>query len=192
MFDYLPKVYENNYMEKLSYNMVSLPSTPLSPDQLLSGEYDDEIKKRMEETVKIEAPITQSLLYKRVILSFGLEKIGSRLIVVFDRAAASLEFEKTKNYNGEFIFHYGDESFFRPSPDSSVRYSYQIAASEAANALLFIIDSSEKSSWLKKDLLDAFSEIMEWQRKGAKVVELYNNALLDPRIKRAKNGRILK
>ena len=90
----------------------------------------EEIRDRMAKVVETEAPIREALLYKRVINSLSMKKVGSRIEPVFRRIALSLPYERTEE-NGEMVFHDGPEDFFRTSIGSD-RYSYQIPIAEAA------------------------------------------------------------
>ena len=180
-------------MEKREYIPAALEISENTSEDLLSRNMDGEIALRMEKVIMAEAPVRRSLLYKRVINSFSLEKLGSRLLPLFDSIASSLTFPTTEDKDGETVFHRGgDEDFFRPSPDGNVRYSYQIPHAEAASALLYILENSEKNSWSRNELYRAFLSAMGWNRSGRAIAELFDYALSDPRIRRSGNGRILK
>ena len=108
------------------YVKVELTFIALDSNGLLSQANNGEIRERMEKTIEMEAPIRRSLLYKRVINSFGLVKVGSRISPLFDSIAQTLDYPTTEDSDGETVFHNGkEEDFFRPSPDPEDRYSYQ-------------------------------------------------------------------
>ena len=88
-------------IEKKPYVRVNLPLTPKESSDLLSLSFNEEIKERMEKTIEVEAPIRRTLLYKRVINSFGLLKVGSRLLSLFD--SISSELSKSALYNATFF-----------------------------------------------------------------------------------------
>lgn len=180
-------------IEKKPYVRVNLPLTPKESNDLLSLSFNDEIKERMEKTIEVEAPIRRTLLYKRVINSFGLLKVGSRLLSLFDSISSELSNAISEDYDGETVFHSTeDEDFFRPSPDSEDRYSYQIPSSEAASCLLYVMDNTEKQSLTKSQLYREFICEMGWEKSGNAIEKLFSTALQDNRIKRSGNGRILK
>ncbi|MBO5770700.1 MAG: DUF3320 domain-containing protein [Spirochaetales bacterium] len=179
-------------MERLKeYTVAPLEATSQTPEAIISGILDDEIKARMIKVIKIEAPIRQSLLYKRTINSFSLQKVGSRILQKFDEIATSLDFDYIEE-NGEKVYIFGESQFFRPTPDSEVRYSYQIPYIEGANCILHILESRDKSSYTQKELSYIFAETMGYQKLGAKVLELFKESLKDQRIKKNKNGRVQK
>lgn len=180
-------------MEKREYIVTKLEIMTLSPENLLSGEFDNEIKKRMEEVIETEAPLRESILLKRVLNSFFLYKLGSRLNKHFIALENELDAIKTTDCCGEIVFHNGkNEDFFRPTPIAEVRYSYQIPTAEASNALIYIIENSTKNSFTKNELLRLFINEMGWEKNGDKIEALFSDALKDERIKRSRNGRIIK
>ena len=100
-------------IEKRKYAAADLPQIAAEPEAIISGAMDDEIRERMERTIEIEGPILEPLLFKRVINSMSLKKVGSRIEPVFRRIAMSLSCQKTDE-GGVTVFHNGnDESFFR-------------------------------------------------------------------------------
>lgn len=178
-------------IRKESYILTELDSIQATPDGVISGALDDEIRARMEEVIKREAPIREELLYKRVINSLSLQKVGSRILVKFNEIASGLDYSFIEE-NGEKVYLQGNVDFFRPTPDSEVRYSYQIPYIEGACTILYILENSDKSSFTQKDMLRCFAETMGYQKVGAKVLELFKESLKDPRIRKNKNGRIQK
>ncbi len=175
-------------IEKRDYIVTDLSVENKSPEELLSGVYDDEILKRMEAVIECEGPIKESLLFKRVINSFSLMKVGSRLLELLIKIEERLPFEATVE-NGEKVFHNGsEENFYRPTPDAAVRYSYQIPTIESANALITMLSSISGKPY-KKELAPLFLSTMGWDKMGAKVRELFERGLEDERIKKSKNGR---
>lgn len=179
-------------MEKREYKVTVLEERALFSSELLSGAHNDDIVKRMKEIIAVEGPIRESLLYKRVLNSYSLYKNGSLLNDLLLSLTASFD-NTTMDENGERVYHTGkDESYFRPTPDSSVRYSYQIPYVEGANAILYILENGNKSSYTKSELLRLFISQMGYQKNGDKIEELFSYALQDPRIRKSGNGRIVK
>ncbi len=180
-------------MEKKEYVVADLKDRVISPEELLSHAYDDDIKKRLEKVISIEGPIKESLLIKRVLNSYSLYKNGSRIEPHLSPILTSLSFPTTVDKDGERVYHTGkSEDYFRPTPLSSVRYSYQIPEKEAANAILYILEKGDKNSYTKSTLYRLFLSEMEYLKSGDRIVELFNAALMDERIKISGNGRIIK
>lgn len=180
-------------MEKREYTKANLEQIELVSDDLLSRTMDEMVLDRMTKTIETEAPIRRSLLYKRVLNSLGMVKVGIRLLELFDTLSSSLSFRISEDGDGETVFHSSEEeAYFRPTPDSAIRYSYQIPHEEAAICLLYILENGEKNSWTRSDLYKAFLSEMGWEKSGRSIEELFSYALKDSRIKRSGNGRILK
>ena len=169
-------------IEKRAYERAELETIPVISDDFLKGDYKEEAKSRILKIIETEAPITESLLSKRLINSFSIKRLGSSLAEYFENALLK-ELEEEGKLDecivaGEKVFHNGkDLSFFRPTPDDpdEIRYSYQIPVEEALNAIIYIFETTGKK-FLKKDLLSEFSKELEYQRKGSQVVMLFNKA----------------
>ena len=176
-------------IEKRGYTIADLPQTEATAEMIIQHLLDDEIRNRMIETIEAEGPIMRPLLYKRVITSFSLKKVGSRIEPVFDEIASSLQYQVTSDA-GETVYHNGkDENFFRTAPLSE-RYSYQIPLSEAVHCLQYIISGSERSL-TKKELAIRFRDELGYERMGAQVDNLFIRASASPDIKRYGNGRFI-
>ena len=173
-------------IEKRKYVIAGLNPMNAGPDMIISGSLDDEIAQRMTEVIRTEAPIRESLLFKRVINSLSMKKVGSRIEPVFKRISTSLPFERTEE-DGEAVFHCGDESFFRTSDDAE-RYSYQIPFDEAVNCLLYIL-SREQRIVTKSELLRLFLSELGYEKTGTQIEKLFRNASRSPRLARTGNGR---
>lgn len=180
-------------MEKKEYHVTELEKKTLTSLDLLSHVFDDDILERMNKVIEREAPIKERLVIKRVLNSYSIYKNGSRIDAHLSPILLSLSFSTTIDRDGERVYHKeGNEDYFRPTPDSSVRYSYHIPSFEAANALLYILENGEKNSYTKSELYTLFLRQMEYLKSGDRIVELYNAALADKRIKISGNGRIIK
>ena len=90
-------------MEKRIYKVAEIEETRKEAEELLSCSLDDEIKERMKAVIEAEAPIRKALLYKRVLNSFGLQKVGSRLLSLFEELSLTLSFPTTLDGDGEVV-----------------------------------------------------------------------------------------
>ena len=175
-------------VEKRPYVKTGLETISLTPEAILERAWDEEIKNRMCLVIETEAPVLEDLLFKRVLNSLSLRKLGSRLLPVFESIAALLPYERTQDRMG-YVYHNGkEEDFFRPSPDSSDRYSYQIPTQEAAVCLEYILSQEEKTV-TKTRLLQLFRREMGYERAGSQVESLFEAASKSGRIGRTGNGR---
>ena len=175
-------------IEKKEYRIAELVTITASPEAIISGSMNDEIKDRMLKTIETEAPILESLLFKRVINSMSLKKAGSRILPVLDMIASSLDVRITDD-DGERVFHRdGDDGCFRPTPDSTIRYSYQIPTEEAVRCLEYILER-EGRIITKSELSRLFKAELGYDRMGAQVEALFRKAAKSPSLKRTGNGR---
>ncbi len=173
-------------VEKREYKIEKLDVIKADPKMIISGSLDDEIRARMIRIINTEGPIRESLLYKRVINSLSMKKVGSRIEPVFKRIAASLPFDITEE-DGELVFHIDAEDFFRSSIDSE-RYSYQIPISEAVNCLIFILKREDRTL-TKSELLLLFRKELGYEKTGSQIDKLFQAATKSERINRTGNGR---
>ena len=182
-------------MEKREYKETILEQLTLKPEQILSHEYDDEIKERFNKVVLTEWPIMDHLLFKRVLNSLGLEKLGSRLEPYFVSLVESTNL--ICKIEMDMKVYYPDENvrcnFFRPC-DEILRYSYQIPPIEGVNCIVNILKQSEKSLY-KSQLLNLFAKEFGYERKGSQVIKFFETSRVMAKsinaIKESGNHKIL-
>ena len=73
-------------IEKRAYERAELETIPVISDDFLKGDYKEEAKSRILKIIETEAPITESLLSKRLINSFSIKRLGSSLAEYFENA----------------------------------------------------------------------------------------------------------
>ena len=156
------------------------------------------ISSRLKKVILTEAPITESLLKKRVANSYGIMRIGSIVDALLDEGIALLSGDKeitAVDECGERTFHKkGEEDVFRPTPDEpeKTRYSYQIPPSEGALVLEYI--ALDGKSWTKKALSESFKVELGYKKKGSQVEKLFLKSLQlameSGKLTRLGNGRI--
>ncbi len=179
-------------MEKKDYTLTDLEFTPRSAEEMLSGSLDDDILARMKKVIETEGPVKESLMFKRVLNSYDLYKNGSRLSVLLSSLSSRLEYPVTED-GEEKVYHTGkNEDYFRPTPLSEVRYSYQIPYAEGANCILYILENTDKTSYTKSVLFRLFLSQMGYLKSGDQITSLFEGALRDARIKISGNGRIMR
>lgn len=83
-----------------TYEICDLPFTSVTSEELLSGEFDTEIRKRIKAVVAREAPICEWLLIKRVINSFDLYKAGARIKAHMDEILHSMKLNVIADQSG--------------------------------------------------------------------------------------------
>jgi len=162
-------------IERKAYEKCELEDVSASPEDILSGSYDDEIRARCLVVIEKEAPIKESLLCKRVLNSLGLYKLGSRLEPYFSAIITAENYPFTDDGEDERVFLNGkEEANFRYS-DSDLRYSYQIPVREAMLAILYSME--EGKTYYRKKLIELFKAALGYDRKGSQVQILFDKAL---------------
>ena len=156
------------------------------------------ISSRLKKVILTEAPITESLLKKRVANSYGIMRIGSIVDALLDEGIALLSGDEeitAVDECGERTFHKkGEEDVFRPTPDEpeKTRYSYQIPPSEGALVLEYI--ALDGKSWTKKAISESFKVELGYKKKGSQVETLVLKSLQlameSGKLTRLGNGRI--
>lgn len=185
------RLYDGFMETKAPYIQVILPLTKTTSADLVSSTFDEEILTRMARTIETESPVRESILFKRVVNSFGLAKIGARILARFRLIADKAE--RTITMDGDEKVYWNDlpkALCYRPCSED-VRYSYQIPWAEGAVAIQSLLET--KRTFTKNALLQAFSEAFGYKRKGAQVSAFFEGSLKagieNGSFQRLKNGR---
>jgi Protein of unknown function (DUF3320). len=162
-------------MAKMEYTLAVLDEMKVSSEEMLSGAVSSEIEKRLSYIIECEAPITESVLKKRLLNSFGLKKCGARLQIYLEPFLNALSYPVKEN-EPERVFYKNSEPYldYRPTSED-IRYSYQIPYTEGANAIRAIKAANGRMN--KKELLNLFAAEFGYRRKGAQVVALFRGSL---------------
>lgn len=162
--------------EKKAYEKTVLEERSIKAEDILSGALDEELRNRMLAVIEKESPIIEPLLCKRVLNSLSISKLGCRLEEHIRPILASLQV-RTTTEGGNTVFWKDEKDidYFRTS-SSDLRYSYQIPVSEALNAILRALEESDHKMG-RSELIQAFAENLDYQKKGSQVQLLFTQAL---------------
>ncbi len=191
-------------MRRMNYTEAALETTPITPEQFISGDMDDDMRSRIETIVETEGPVMQSVLAKRLINSYGMQQLGRRLREKFEAVLFAMEFPTTSqkegtvywrrdaaDSDGQYAFSY---TFYRYCDEDCKRYSYQIPVCEVVNALVEALEESDMRFVPKSVLFARTAQLLGYQRKGASVRAILDEALNEGfstgKIIRSGNGRI--
>lgn len=163
---------------RLDYVITALPETPVSPADFQSGSLDREILSRLELVIATEEPVTESLLVKRVRVSFGIKANGRLMRAKFDQLLTQLNPLYTTEQSGRVFWKTlpgADFDTYRvfPEGDPNRRYSSEIPAIEAAAAMRAMQTSKRQK---KADLFTATARELGYTRKGSDVRALLDEA----------------
>ena len=146
---------------KSELNNCCIPS-----EDLVSGCYDGDVLDRILAVVQAEAPISRGLLCKRVLNSFGIARMGTRLSAYMDRLLKHSSLLLTGN---DFYWNEGqnpDEyDIYRPD---SQREALDIAPEEVCVVVCRILE--EQGSLPEEGLLREAARLFNYTRMGENVI----------------------
>lgn len=168
------------------YQIADLEYTPVAPGDFAQGYYDAQALEKIRIIVATEAPISKALLCKRVLNSFAIARMGTRLAAHMDLLLERSQFKTT----GKEVFFYWNEiqnsqlyNTYRPD---SKREALDIAPEEIAAAVCHILE--EQGALSEEDLLREVARRFNYMRMGDNVVASMSRGISYA----VKSGRALK
>ena len=158
---------ENPYA--VPYTESSLQPCTFYVDEVAAGLYDDEIQARLAEVVRSEAPVSQSLLFRKVVSSIGILRTTARLSAVLGRLVGRIDAKPTHVGNEAFYWRSDQqpESYLSYRPDST-RDALEIAPQEVAAAAFYIL--KEQGALPSDALLKELAREFNYSRLGNNVI----------------------
>ena len=162
------------------YKSTVLPERHLSGDEFAGTVYSLQIKKAVEAVIETEAPISENLLAKRVLRSFGItratEKINARLEKVYD----DLKLRSTIQYGRRFFWKSGQQpagyyGIRASGSDDSKREVNDVPLIECVNAICLVL--SEQISMNKDDLVRETAKKLGYTRIAGAVPSVMEQAI---------------
>ncbi len=159
----------------LRYKPVNLPLTPLNPDEFINQ--PKAVLARCQQVIDGEAPIHEELLIRRVRLSFGISRQGSRIQSFLRTILGKVRCQTTRQ--AEALIYWRSDQI----PGSYKLYrigereACHLPAAEVANALVAVLDA--QFSMPKDDLLRETARLFDLQRMTAPVVAAMEDGLRD-------------
>lgn len=162
------------------YSPAILPRVSLSPDEFLMLFNTARIQDRIKKVLMREAPISEELLTKRVLKSFGIARAGSRIQAHMNGIYRSLQLRSTLQDERRFFWSPGQDPaqyrMFRTSGEGAAkRDPIDVPVQEAVNALYRALD--EQVSLPHDDLIRESAKLMGYTRSGPIVVTLFEAAI---------------
>ena len=98
---------------------------------------------QLEELIRVEAPITNGLLYKRIVKTWGLARVSPKIQSVVDGALGRIAVFRTSNDDNGFVYWNAQDEAerfdaFRHNSDRDIQ---DIPYIEIENAMKFVIDT---------------------------------------------------
>lgn len=151
------------------YALTYLPSMDVSSDILLYGSFESDTIKRIQEVVSTEAPISKSLLSRKVIYSYRISRLGTRIMSYMDQIFHKISLQTTGAGEDTFYWHESQNpekyTFYRPV---SERDATDISPEEVSNAVRTVLE--EQFSLPEEDLIRETAHIFGFTRLGDNVV----------------------
>ena len=154
------------------YKAVMLPARYISAESFTDPRNEQDIQNRIRIVVDEEAPISLSLLTKRVVQSYGIARSGNRIQSHFNSILRRMGLQTTVQ-NGTFFYWRRDQipeaycGLRIDGIDSNHRDVRDIAAQEIANAIYVVL--YEQISMDKEDLLREAANKLGYTRLGSNV-----------------------
>ncbi len=166
------------------YTIAALPKCQIPADEFMLPEYVSDISEKVETVIACEAPISENVLMRRVVQSFGIIRAGSRIRNYFrkfylsENLSGKLKF--TEQSGQRFIWKTGQhpEAFtgFRVNGNGeNKRDAKEIPVQEAANALYLVL--LEERSLPEAELLKETAKRLGYARAGTNVAAAMTETL---------------
>ena len=155
------------------YRAAILPMDTLTAEEFLEPRYFGSIEQKIEAVIQAEAPISVSLLTRRVIQSYGISRAGSRIQAHMDKLISRMKLPTTTQEEGKFCWNRDQdpESYtgFRISGEGDSRRDIRdVPVQEIANAMCAVLN--EQISMSRDDLLRETAGKLGYTRLGSNVV----------------------
>lgn len=153
------------------YVAAKLPLKQLPAEEFTEPRYVPYIKKRLEQIVATEAPVSAAVVTRRLVQSYGIARAGSRMQSHINSILRSMKLRATVQADTVFYWRADqtpDEySIFRVSGEAA-RDVRDVPAHEIANAIYVVL--YQQISMAQEDLLREVSKKLGYARVGGNVL----------------------
>ena len=181
------EVAENNIS---SYRISALMPSPYSSEEFFYPGHRVVILNQIKEVMETEAPISKSLLCKRVLTAWGISRLGQRLDGYLNELLLSTPF---------YVSHYEDLSFYWLNEEQYLEYdlfrtglrdAIDLPPEEVANAMKYIL--TDEISLPTTDLSRLSAQLLGFARGGSNVDAAMHRGIvraIDKGYLKVENGR---
>lgn len=163
-----------------TYRAAALPTRPMPPEEYLLPQRTRQIEAALLSVIQAEAPISEGLLTRRVLQSFGIARAGTRIQARTDEILSRMQIKSTVQDGQRFYWTqlqkpetYED---FRASGDGENRRDAKdLPVQEAANAACAVL--KEQIGLPREDLIREMSKLLGYARSGNVVVSAMSNGI---------------
>lgn len=139
--------------------------------------YDDIIKKRMIQVLEVESPVERTYLYKRVIASFGIQKLGKRIEEHCDYLVRQLTREMNIFTNKETIAIDKVQDIYDVRISTEDQRPFVLIPKEELAGAIYDILKNTFSATKETLIADVAKEIFHNHRTGDKIRAKIDEAL---------------
>ena len=163
-----------------TYVAAKLQMNYVSRNDFLLPNYTEEIQSKVATVINCEAPISEGMLTRRVVQSFGIARSGSRIQSRMDVIYPSMGLKYTIQ-DGQRFYWRNDQNpdeyndFRACGEDSNKRDAKDVPVQEAENAICFVL--YEQISLSQEDLVREAAKLLGYTRLGSIVVASFGAAI---------------
>jgi superfamily I DNA and/or RNA helicase len=154
------------------YVVTELPVENIAPDLFCLPEYTQKILDKITKVIDTEGPISRNLLCKRILKSYGIARMGSRLEKRFAELLRKVYYPTTTHQEMEYYWPMAivpsSYKLFRVSENESERRNAEdLPPEEVAGAVRYILQNQLSMS--KDDLVRETYKVFGYARAGIAV-----------------------
>ena len=162
--------------EHRQYQIAELSQSTVPAEDLIQSRYSPAIRKKISAILEKEAPISRSLLTRRVVQSYGIARAGSRIQSHMDAIYQSMKLQTTEQTDQVFYWlpTQDPEAYFEfrvGSSEENRRDAKEVPVQEAAAAICQVL--REQISLGSEDLVRESAKLMGYSRLGTAVTMLF-------------------
>ena len=166
--------------ETVTYTAAKLKISEVSAEDFLLPRYTAGIRSKISAVMSKEAPISEALLTRKIVQSYGITRAGSRIQGRMEEMYRAMGLRCTMQ-DGQRIFWNADQNpeafyLFRASGEGeNKREAKDVPIQEAVNAIRYVLN--EQISLPQEDLIREAARLMGYTRLGSVVTPLFAEAI---------------
>lgn len=162
------------------YQVARLSARPLSAEAFLLPENQGTILRALQRVIELEAPVSETLLIRRVVQCFGLARAGTRIQRQMLMLLSSMKLQKTVQ-EGQ-VFYWSDKQdpetypeFRAGDGEENKRDAKDLPVQEVANAAATVL--RQQVGLPEEDLIRESARLMGYSRVGAAMRQAMINGI---------------
>ena len=153
--------------EPVEYKSIELEVTPISSAEFAAPSYKKNIVDRILKIVNVEAPISKTVLMRRIFVSYGISK-GNAVVEAFEKALKAAKVKTAKQKGNVYCWNDSQDSkAYYEIRVSAERAGDEICQQEIRNAACYVL--RDKESLGRDELVKEVSLVFGYKRLGQKL-----------------------